>query len=71
MFDKIILDKFHGPIVLIGEHLYQMYTTHVAMCHAMYCKHSSISIHWDSSVDSNFWFYEKNMKCHKITCIRK
>ena len=43
MFGKTILEKFHNysPIVLIRVHLVHLYTTDGAMCHALFCKHSS------------------------------
>ena len=43
MFGKIILEKFHiVPLYFVLRvHLVQIYTTDGAMCHAMFCKHSS------------------------------
>ena len=42
MFGKTILEKFLiVPLYLKRVHLVQLYTTDGAMCHAMFCKHSS------------------------------
>ena len=38
---RVIKGGHCSPIVLIRVHLVQIYTTDGAMCHAMFCKHSS------------------------------
>ena len=55
-----------SPIVLIRVHLVQIYTTDGAMCHAMSCKHSSLT-----GIPARVVIFciNKNMNFYKITCI--